>query len=114
MSPEQNPLKLLTTTFCKAVLTEIGTAEHSLFCVLPAIQLVVQIPAAEKPNQLSLPFSPGLVAFVIFERTTTPEKPYEAEIEMRVTGPFPDQPPAISKLTFPADVRFAQMPVRFG
>jgi hypothetical protein len=117
MPAQQPPLKLKTTAFCKTVLTEIGSVEHSLIGFLPAIQLGVQFPEGERakqPKALMVPFYPGLCAFALFERTTPLDESFEVEVQVRVVGPFAPQPEASSVVSFLPGVRYSQMPIKLG
>jgi hypothetical protein len=115
MSNQECPLKLKSTAFCKSVLTDLGTAEHSLIGLMPAIQIQMQLPKGPKlPEQIPVPFVGGLCAFALFERKPPFDQLFEADIEVRIEGLSPSTPPGNSKLIFPPGIRFSQMHIKFA
>ncbi len=113
MLSEEPPLKLRLAAFCKIVLTEAGTAEHSLIGFLPAINLGITLPKDQPVQQLSIPFMTGLAIFALFERSTRLDDLYDVELEVRISGPFEKPSPLTSNLKFPPGVKFTQMPIKF-
>jgi hypothetical protein len=112
-SSSEPALQLKLAAFCKIVLTETGTPEHSLVGLLPAITLGIVVPKDAPVQPLPIPLVSGLSVYALFERSKPIDKPYDALVEVTITGPFKESPSLAGNLHFPAGVKFTQMPIKF-